>query len=206
MTPKDNDKYSGEERRIEVRSTRPFGLVRYFSITSAAAFVGAVAFITTLHLWTSKEDLVSLAEIETLGLGRSVSTSAWPEISRFLEKTAGLDDDALRTRPETRQIHDILQRVTMGLPVLKIKIYSLTGRTLFSTDTREIGEDRSGNPGFLAAAKQRTPASKLSRKGSITAFSGVLFDRDVVETYLPLHGPSGAIEGVFEFYTDISRT
>lgn len=206
MTPKGDDQYSGDDRRTDARSTRPFGLVRYFSIASAAAFIGAVAFIAALHFWASKKDLVALAEIETLELGQTVSNLAWPEISRLLDWIEASDGDALRTRPETRQIHDILQRVTMGLSVLKIKIYNLDGRTVFSTDLKEIGEDKSGNPGFLSAAKQRAPASKLSRKGSITAFSGVLFDRDVVETYVPVYGPSGSIEGVFELYNDVSRT
>ncbi len=206
MTPKGDHDYSGEERRTEDRSTRPFGLVRFFSIAGAVAFVGAVAVVAALHYWTSKKDLVALAEIETVELGQAVSNLAWPEISRLLGGTEALDDDTLRSRPETRQIHEILRRVTMGLTVLKVKIYGVDGRTIFSTEAREIGEDKSNNPGFLTAAKKRTPASKLAHKGSITAFSGVMFNRDVVETYVPVYGPSGHIEGVFELYNDVSRT
>jgi PAS domain S-box-containing protein len=206
MTPKGDNDYAGEERRTEARTTRPFGLVRYFSLASAAAFAGAIAVIATLHLWTSRENLVALAEIETLELGQTVANLAWPDISRLLEGTRGLDDDTLRSRPETRQVHDLLQRATTGLTVLKIKIYGLDGRTIFSTDTKEIGQDRSNNPGFLSAAKKLRAASKLSRKGSITAFSGIMFNRDVVETYVPVYGPSGNVEAVFELYNDVSRT
>jgi len=206
MTPKGDHDYSGEERRTEDRSTRPFRLVRFFSIAGAAAFVGAVAVVAALHYWTSKKDLVALAEIETVELGQAVSNLAWPEISRLLGGTEALDVDTLRSRPETRQVHEILQRVTLGLTVLKVKIYGLDGRTIFSTEAREIGEDKSNNPGFLTASKKRTPASKLAHKGSITAFSGVMFNRDVVETYVPVYGPSGQIEGVFELYNDVSRT
>ena len=206
MTPKDTEDYAGDERRAEARVTQPFKLVRYFSITSAVAFLAAVILLAALYHWTSEKDLVRLAEIETVELGQTVSNSTWPQIAKLMERTATLDADTLRSRTETLQIHDALEKVTMGLPVLKIKIYDLSGRTIYSTAAKEIGENRNGNAGFISAAKKLKPVSKLSRKGSITAFSGVLFNRDVVETYVPVYGPTGAVAAVFELYNDVSRT
>ena len=38
----------------------------------------------------------------------------------------------------------------------------------------------------------------------MSAFSGQVFNRDVVETYVPLRDETSSIVGVFELYTDVS--
>ena len=48
------------------------------------------------------------------------------------------------------------------------------------------------------------PASKMSFRETFSGFSREIFNKHIVETYVPV-GPMGAPpEGVFELYTDVS--
>jgi signal transduction histidine kinase len=67
-----------------------------------------------------------------------------------------------------------------------------------------MGEDKSENPGFLKAAQEGNPASKLSFRDTFSAYSSVVHDRDLVESYIPVRNAEGQIEGVFELYTDVT--
>ena len=88
--------------------------------------------------------------------------------------------------------------------MLKVKIYNLDGLTVFSSQASQIGEDKSNNPGFFAAARDGRPASKLAHKDRFSAFSGEVLDRDLVESYLPIRRGDGPVEGVFELYSDVT--
>jgi signal transduction histidine kinase/ActR/RegA family two-component response regulator len=67
----------------------------------------------------------------------------------------------------------------------------------------EIGEEKSNNPGFVAAL-EGTVSSRISERGTFSAFSGELYDVAVVETYIPIRQKIGRIDAVFELYTDVT--
>ncbi|MCH9053916.1 MAG: response regulator [Proteobacteria bacterium] len=69
-----------------------------------------------------------------------------------------------------------------------------------------MGDDKSQHAAFLAAALMGKPASKLSHRDTFGTFSGVVENRDLVETYIPIHGDDGEIDGVFELYTDVTSS
>jgi len=110
----------------------------------------------------------------------------------------------LQARPETLEIHEVLETLTIGLPVLKVKIYNLDGLAVYSSEPSEIGVYNINNPGLVAAARKGTPASKLTFRGTISSFEGTVQDRDLVESYLPIRSRDGAIQAVFELYTDVT--
>ena len=97
-----------------------------------------------------------------------------------------MDGDALRARPETRELDAALRTLTTGLPVLKVKIYDLDGLTVYSSQPSQMGTDKSNNLGFLQSARDGNPASKLSYRDTFSAFSGTVQNRDLVESYLPI--------------------
>jgi diguanylate cyclase (GGDEF)-like protein len=91
-----------------------------------------------------------------------------------------------------------------GLPVVKVKIYDLNGRTVFSTDLNQIGEDKSGNGGFIAA-KAGNPVSEITFRNQFAAFEKVISDRNLISTYIPIRKDDAqAPEGVFEVYSDVT--
>ena len=181
-----------------------FKLLRHFSVASAVAILSVTVVLVILYRETAVNELVGLAENQNVALARSFANTIWPQFSPYISSVSGFDGDALRARPETRQIHEALKELSAGLPVLKVKIYNLDGLTVFSSQASQIGADKSNNPGFFAAARNGEPASKLAHKEKFSAFSGEVSDRHLVESYLPIRRGDGRIEGVFELYSDVT--
>ncbi len=181
-----------------------FNLRRYFSLTCAAALVVVAVVLLLLYRQNALGALVESAEGQNVTLARSFANILWPRFAGYVTSVSTADGDALRARPETREIHDALISLTLGLPVLKVKIYNLDGLTVYSSQPSQMGVNKSNNQGFILSARQGKPASKLSYRDSFSAFSGEIRNRDLVESYLPIWGGDGAIEGVFELYTDVT--
>ncbi|MDH3600643.1 MAG: HAMP domain-containing histidine kinase [Candidatus Tectomicrobia bacterium] len=91
------------------------------------------------------------------------------------------------------------------LLVVKVKIYTLDGRTVFSTQASQVGQDKSTNAGFLSARAGQV-ASELTHRDTFSAFEQTIEDRDVLSSYLPIQrgASTSPIEGVFEIYTDVT--
>ncbi|HIL34738.1 MAG TPA: hypothetical protein EYG28_04975 [Nitrospiria bacterium] len=89
--------------------------------------------------------------------------------------------------------------------MIKVKIYNKKGLTVFSTDPKQIGEDKISNPGFTSALTGGV-VSALTHRGEIDSFEGLIFKRDILSSYIPirLNDPDSSIEGVFELYADVT--
>ena len=132
-----------------------FRLLRYFSVTSLVAFVIVAALLTVFYRRTALNDLIEIEESKNVALTHAFANSLWPDFAPFLTSVAGLSGDELRAHPGTHRLHQAVLALTKGLSVVKVKIYNLEGRTVFSSEVRQIGEDKSSNAGFLAARSGR---------------------------------------------------
>ncbi|MEE8141420.1 MAG: diguanylate cyclase, partial [Alphaproteobacteria bacterium] len=181
-----------------------FKLLRHFSLISAVAILAVTLVLVNLYRQNAVNQIVEMAESQNVDLARSFANTIWPRFSAYVTGLSGLDGDALRARPETGQIDDALKTLTAGLSVLKVQIHNLDGLTVFSSQASQIGEDKSNNPGFFAAARDGRPTSKRTRKDRFSAFSGEVVDRELVESYVPIRRGDGPVEGVFELYSDVT--
>lgn len=181
-----------------------FKLFRFYSIASGIAIIVATVVLVVLYRYDAKTELIGTAEGQNIALTRAFANTLWPKFAPYLTSISERNGDVLRARPETRQIHEELAAITAGLPVLKVKIYNLEGTTIFSSEPEQIGADKSNNSGFLSAARNGIPASKLSYRDTISTFEGKAYNRDLIESYIPIRGRAGIIEGVFELYTDVT--
>ena len=115
-----------------------------------------------------------------------------------------LDTGALRRHPDIAGLRDAVVEQMRDTQMVKVKLYNLGGRTLFSTEAKQIGEDKSNNAGFLSA-RQGRPVSEITHRNQFSAFEQVLENRDLLSSYVALRrAPDAPIEGVLEVYTDVT--
>ncbi|MCZ6813418.1 MAG: PAS-domain containing protein [Alphaproteobacteria bacterium] len=181
-----------------------FRLLRYFSIASAIALTVVTSVSVYLYRHTAVEELVVSEERANVDLARLFSNILWLRFSDYVKTVSETNGDTLRARPETDQIDEAVRTLNASLAVLKVKIYNLDGVTIYSSEPSQIGTDRRNHRGFLQAARRGIPSSNLSFRETFSAISGTVLNRDLVESYLPIRGNGGAIEGVFELYTDVT--
>ena len=178
---------------------------RYFSITSLISMVVVAVLLGAFYRWIALNDLLELGERHNVALTQAFSNSLWPQFSLFLRRTVSLSGDEIRTHHDTAELRKAVLAQMRGLSELKIKIYNLTGRTVFSTEARQIGEDKSNNAGFLSARSGKV-ASELTHRNTFSAFEGEVENRDLIGSYIPIRrgGPTAAIEAVLELYYDVT--
>jgi two-component system, NtrC family, sensor kinase len=98
-----------------------------------------------------------------------------------------------------------VREAMQGSTIFKIKVYDLSGITIYSTELAQIGEDKSGSEAWRAAARDGKALSELTFRNKFSALQGVVENRDLIASYLPVIEPgSQKVVGVFEVYADVT--
>jgi signal transduction histidine kinase len=173
-------------------------LSRLLSLRESSLFpVLVLAVILAVVLPVITERLVSPAFTE-------IMVDAIREDARRLGHLA-LPSSLKHSRLEQDRLSDRffaeIYRLEYDLGLMKIKIFSPSGKVLYSTDTREIGTVNS-HPYFTQEVARGIPVTKLVRRGKPT-LEGQISTVDVVETYVPFMS-DGRFLGAFEMYYDVS--
>lgn len=112
----------------------------------------------------------------------------------------GSNADTAKANPNIDAIDQVVRRFSSYTDVLKVKIYDLNGITVYSSERKQIGEDKARNGGFQIAARGGV-ASELTYRGAFGAFDGEKYDRNLVSTYVPVR-VGERVEAVLEIYSD----
>ena len=182
-----------------------FRLLRHFAVLSLGAIT--VAAVALMLSWSRIESrlLHDFAETNNVALARSLA-KALPAVQSeaFLERSRPLADADLPRHPDLPALAARIADHVQGLPVVKIKLYDLDGRTVYSSQPSQIGERKGDNPSFLVARAGRV-ASAVERRERFSAFDGERVDLDLISSHVPLRAaPDATIGAVLEIYSDIS--
>lgn len=154
----------------------------------------------------SVNQLIQHGEHNNIVLAQTLANTIWPHFLPFSESTKKLSPNLARKHHATKEFNKFVIKQISGTPVLKIKIFDLDGMTLFSTEFAQIGVQKPSNYAGRRSAKSGEIISKLSFRNKFSAVNDIVFNRQVISSYLPMHSPSGNnIEGVFEVYYDVTE-
>ncbi|WP_158089414.1 hybrid sensor histidine kinase/response regulator [Magnetofaba australis] len=187
------------------RIAREFQITRYFALVSALAFL-ILSIPMVLLFWNSKIDShVRMAEQGNVALARLLTETLWPRYADYLTPPPDRDGAKQKARPQKQAVYVELLKILHDSQVIKVKIYSPDGLTLFSSEFNQIGESKVGVARFERAVKWRLPSSKYGKRATFAALYGPLRDRYVLETFIPVNDlESGKLKGVFEVYSDFT--
>lgn len=181
-----------------------FKLLRFFSVASLAGTLLVVVALVLLYRTLTYDALVDQATRSNVALARAFANTIWYRFDAFVDEASKLPKADLVARPEIAALQQEIEQKMRGLNVVKVKIYGLNGRTVFATDTTQIGDDKSGNAGFQSA-RSGTTASELTFRNQFYSFEGTIADRNLLSSYIPItEQPDGPVQAVFELYTDVT--
>jgi diguanylate cyclase (GGDEF)-like protein/PAS domain S-box-containing protein len=181
---------------------RAFALTRYFSLLSLILVVLAGGLLGTLARQQEIVQIEHVAENHNIALTQFLYRLLSQDVEKLIARSAGKSGSALQNPDEISALHLKVSEAVRGSDVAKIKIYNLQGITVYSTDAKQIGEDKSANPGFISA-RQGLALSELVHRDHFSATESVLSNVDLLSSYIPVRKESGVV-AVFEVYLDVT--
>ena len=179
-------------------------LLRYSQLLALAVLLAVVVALSLLYRGLVFDAMIEAETHASVALTKTFANAVWPAHADFVKRAASLDRRTLAERPELAALDHDLRQLASGLSVVKVKIYDLNGLTVYSTDRRQIGENKLANPGYLRA-RDGYPASNITYRESFDAWEGQISDRHILATYVPVHGYDAApVEAVLEVYSDVT--
>jgi signal transduction histidine kinase/ActR/RegA family two-component response regulator len=186
-----------------------FKLLRYFSLTALVSLSLAAAALFALFTHAAKRDLVTSAEMANgvhatvfaNGLRMQLGEDFWRHLR---EEAPRLNTDQLRAHPLTERMNQVVRDLAAGTNVVKVKIFSLSGLTVYSSEAAQIGENKH-NTELIKRAAIGEFASMMSQREKFTSFDGQIYNRSLVSTYIPAVMPGETLpSAVFELYADLT--
>ena len=190
--------------RDQPRAAPRFRLLRFFSLTSLIGIVVVMAGLVMLYRDLSLQHLIEHESRANASLTRAFANTTWQRYRDLVITAPGRGREALLADPRMAMLEAEIRQQMQGLHVVKVKVYTPDGLTVFSTEARQIGEDKRGAAGILAAQAGEV-VSNLSHRAKFNAFEGEIADRDLMASYVPVGQASdGRPEAVFEIYSDVT--
>lgn len=179
-----------------------FYLFRHFYLLSVVA-IAVILAIACLGLRNIFRNLVlGEAERDAVRISRAISAC---EVKGFIQ-SPGAGQHSLHIPPEKMpQLDRKLRDFLAPFDIVKIKVFNLDTRIIYSTDPSIIGKLNPDNT-KLAKALSGTAVSKYETKEHVWDLEGEKhYEVGIVETYVPIYNDAGEIVGSFEIYKNVTE-
>lgn len=178
-----------------------FRLVRHFTLTSLAFIIAAGAALGLYYREMTLSRMLQQQESNNVNLTQVFANTLWERhFSQLLKDSELRSSPDLKVLSQIPEIHRDVLALMRGSTTYKIKVYDPLGRTVYSSELAQIGEDKRNNPGFQGALQGQT-RSELVHKAKFSAFEQEVENRDLIQTYIPQY-ENDRPAGVFEIYSD----
>jgi len=172
----------------------------------------------------ARANLLADHEGDHLTLARILANALWePHFAPLVARAQSIPVDSCRGLPQQARaaceaslgariaaipgfanVDAAVHAMMRGSSVFKVKVYDLRGLTVYSSERAQIGEDKADNAGWRTALGGK-PASELVHRDRFSAFEGVVQNRDLIQSYIPVLAPGERkVSGVFEIYSDVT--
>ena len=185
-----------------------FHLLCYFAVTSLVG--GLLVLGVLLYFYRSfATDVLQQHEThDNMLITQFFTSTLWPKYADAVRNAHLFTPTQLQKRSAVAQFRtDVLQQMK-GLSVVQVRIYDLRGVTVFSTDIRQVGEDRMEDVGVRDAIAGKV-ISEISFENQVDGFEKTFNDRNLVSSYIPIRVEDSlegkaASEGVLEVHSDVT--
>jgi hypothetical protein len=143
---------------IQPAGTQKFRLSRYFSVVSVVGISVVIAVLFTLSTNTMTNAMVRQESEQNVAFGRTFINALWPQYAALALRAHTIPASELVDQIENIQLRADIYRYTHALNIVKVRIYSLRGQTVFSNWDAEIGTLREAFPPIELAINQRVAA------------------------------------------------
>ena len=123
--------------------------------------------------------------------------------ARYVSTTITMPDGGILAERLGAQMKNQLRQVESSLELIKLKIYTSSGETIYSTDVSDIGNVNRSE--YFKEMAARGSDQALLVKRDAFSLEGSKVEADVVEVYVPLMLRDGTFGGAVEIYYDISK-
>ncbi len=173
-------------------------------VLGMAAIVLILVVALAVQRGDDKRALIDGQEEQNFQMVQTLANVLWSRFSEYITSES-IPDGSHETEPQIHQeLHAVLEKLTSGLPVVRMKIYNIGGDVVLSHPHPSRLAPALPGDGFRKALDKGGPVSFLIPANAKGQEDGEVFPWPVVETYAPVAGPDGELLGVFEIYTDVS--
>ncbi|OEJ69502.1 PAS domain-containing sensor histidine kinase [Magnetovibrio blakemorei] len=181
-----------------------YRLVRNFSLASALSIAIVSAVLGLVLHGKMTDEMVVDTERRNASLSRSFVNTLGMSLQAFLDHAKSWPVDKLADSEQFAKFDSYFRNATAGLNILMVKVYELDGTTVYSTNHAQVGERKDLDLGFQTA-KSGHIVSKLLFRSQFNTFDGLVADRDLVSSYVPVR-IDGEIIAVLDVYSDVTPT
>lgn len=175
-----------------------FGVIA-FSALSTALFLSI--YVSNSYL---SEELLKSTQESNATLTKIFTNVVYPDIQSNLLKIEQNMSTGKDYSQYYQSINERIHTFVKDTDILKIKVLSITGLTIYSTEPQQLGSDYSKNSAFQQALKGKL-SSELTFREKFSTISEKVFNRHLISSYVPIT-IDGNIIAIAELYSDRSSS